>query len=173
MDDIVQETFSCPICFEILRNPVTTLCGHNYCKECLVGESCAICRSQINPNHYSINYQLRNFLEHLNRKKQQENHQKYKMQIEEAISDIDNPFLQINNFRRKRKSCELDIYANKYITSEYANHTSHLNLNKTIVEELNNPFFYIQPTNRNGIGTDFNNVIDLLNRFEKQLNMFS
>lgn len=30
-----QEQFSCSICMELLRDPVTIPCGHNYCMECI------------------------------------------------------------------------------------------------------------------------------------------
>ncbi|XP_063050784.1 tripartite motif-containing protein 29-like [Engraulis encrasicolus] len=29
-----EESFSCPVCLELLRDPVTILCGHNFCMSC-------------------------------------------------------------------------------------------------------------------------------------------
>lgn len=53
-----KKTYSksgCPVCFEnILVNPVETLCGHTFCKECLNSwlsreNSCPMCR-KFNPS---------------------------------------------------------------------------------------------------------------------------
>ncbi|XP_028986612.2 tripartite motif-containing protein 16-like [Betta splendens] len=32
---IEQDQFSCPVCLEILRDPVTVPCGHSYCLDCI------------------------------------------------------------------------------------------------------------------------------------------
>uniref|UniRef100_A0A673MTD2 E3 ubiquitin-protein ligase TRIM11-like n=2 Tax=Sinocyclocheilus rhinocerous TaxID=307959 RepID=A0A673MTD2_9TELE len=54
-----QEQFSCPICMDLLRDPVTIPCGHNYCLECIKSYweqknqkklcSCPECRQTFSP----------------------------------------------------------------------------------------------------------------------------
>ncbi|XP_058249455.1 tripartite motif-containing protein 60-like, partial [Hemibagrus wyckioides] len=54
-----QDQFSCSICLEILKDPVTIHCGHSYCKVCINGHwdqedvkmvySCPQCRDTFTP----------------------------------------------------------------------------------------------------------------------------
>jgi len=64
---ILEEFFTCPICMEILENPITTICGHNYCKKCInqILYYCPICKKEINFSESNINYQLKNIIESL------------------------------------------------------------------------------------------------------------
>ena len=46
----LRELFECPLCLAVLRNPITTFCGHSFCDACLTralktAQVCPLCRA--------------------------------------------------------------------------------------------------------------------------------
>jgi hypothetical protein len=73
----MEGDFSCPICFELMTQPVTLACGHNYCKKCCIKVSsmvylrwrCPTCRASVSKTTFRVNCLLadvirRSFPEH-------------------------------------------------------------------------------------------------------------
>ncbi|CAF0834909.1 unnamed protein product [Didymodactylos carnosus] len=71
---IFDELCQCPICLKLLVEPITTICGHNYCLSCLkhllassnLEKTCPLCRenlSYLKNSRITINFILRNLLE--------------------------------------------------------------------------------------------------------------
>ncbi|XP_076126875.1 E3 ubiquitin/ISG15 ligase TRIM25-like [Alosa pseudoharengus] len=54
-----EESFTCPVCLDLLKDPVTILCGHNFCMRCIKGcwdqedqkgvYSCPLCKHTFTP----------------------------------------------------------------------------------------------------------------------------
>ena len=50
VDDELREQLECNVCTDVFLDPVTTPCGHTFCKECLsravdVRNTCPVCRT--------------------------------------------------------------------------------------------------------------------------------
>ncbi|XP_053482627.1 E3 ubiquitin-protein ligase TRIM35-like [Ictalurus furcatus] len=65
-----EEDFSCPVCFEIFKNPVLLQCSHSVCKACLEqywetkgSRDCPVCRKRASLSPPPINFALRNLCE--------------------------------------------------------------------------------------------------------------
>lgn len=66
----LQEDVTCPICMEILQDPVTIDCGHNFCLHCItqVGEisknmKCPLCKCSVDKNNFRPNKLLASLAE--------------------------------------------------------------------------------------------------------------
>lgn len=59
MEHLIEKEFECQICLELFVEPVTTLCGHTFCRICLIKFlntklNCPICRKPILQNIESL-----------------------------------------------------------------------------------------------------------------------
>ncbi|XP_073687335.1 tripartite motif-containing protein 16-like [Garra rufa] len=73
---VAQDQFTCPVCLDLLKDPVTTACGHSYCKSCITDcwneedqkgvYSCPQCRQTFSPRPaLATNVLLAEMLENL------------------------------------------------------------------------------------------------------------
>ncbi|XP_024524849.1 LON peptidase N-terminal domain and RING finger protein 1-like isoform X1 [Selaginella moellendorffii] len=64
------DDFDCTLCLKLLYNPVTTPCGHSFCRACLLqaldhGNKCPMCRTVlfVNPKTYPVSVTLNNVIQ--------------------------------------------------------------------------------------------------------------
>ncbi|KAL5722963.1 hypothetical protein ACHQM5_006416 [Ranunculus cassubicifolius] len=65
-----SDEFDCTLCLKLLYEPITTPCGHSFCRSCLFqsmdhGNKCPMCRTVlfISPKTYSISVTLKNIIQ--------------------------------------------------------------------------------------------------------------
>lgn len=72
VNPIDMSDFECSLCFRLFYQPITTICGHTYCKNCLISslqysKNCPLCRAKLfdHPSQFnhSINIVLANLIE--------------------------------------------------------------------------------------------------------------
>ncbi|XP_055972117.1 tripartite motif-containing protein 5-like [Sorex fumeus] len=71
----LQEDVTCPICLELLREPLSLDCGHSFCQACITASSqessqagknsCPVCRTIYDPENMRPNRHLTNLVERL------------------------------------------------------------------------------------------------------------
>nr|XP_055066315.1 zinc-binding protein A33-like [Misgurnus anguillicaudatus] len=78
MDLLSEEDLTCPVCYEIFKDPVFLSCGHNVCKECLQqlwktknDQQCPICRRRSSKDDPPGNLVLKNICESFSQKRNQ------------------------------------------------------------------------------------------------------
>lgn len=110
--------FDCPICFDTMIDPITTICGHNFCKYCLYScqmSNCPVCRCPIDSFDYQINTGLKSIIEYvksmdqnildsnLNSSKNETNKSKYKVPEEflQGQTDLISKFNSLKRFKKR------------------------------------------------------------------------
>jgi hypothetical protein len=66
-NNLLEELFTCPICYSVMTDPVTTICGHNFCLTCITmnQNECAYCRRKLTKQEITPNYQIKENIEKL------------------------------------------------------------------------------------------------------------
>ena len=86
-DLITDDDFECKLCFELMFNPVTTPCGHVFCRDCLFrtidhSPNCPVCRLSLTPyvsaGKKDVTQVLNQMLELFFEEKHKANQSKYK-----------------------------------------------------------------------------------------------
>jgi hypothetical protein len=74
--NMLEELFTCPICYSVMNEPVTTICGHNFCQACInmSGNECPICRKKLSKYEITPNYQIKDNIEKLKKLTQDSQH---------------------------------------------------------------------------------------------------
>ncbi|CAI2371864.1 unnamed protein product [Moneuplotes crassus] len=91
----VDDNLVCPICLDLLFEPVCTMCGHTFCKACLTEDfkKCPLCSEHCFMNDAKVNIALRNVIEKSfpkRVKKRQYYHDKRVKELEEELKEKDN-----------------------------------------------------------------------------------
>jgi len=90
--------FECSLCFRLFCKPVSTSCGHTYCKNCLFAALrynllCPLCRTKLESPikfKYSVNIVLMNVLEkHFQDAYKQREQEEEKMEDHESLANRD------------------------------------------------------------------------------------
>ncbi|KAM4845269.1 tripartite motif-containing protein 6 [Thomomys bottae] len=75
--DYIQEEVTCPICLELLTEPLSIDCGHSFCKACIIRNSeesvyypkdknsCPVCKASFQPGSLRPNRHLANIVKRL------------------------------------------------------------------------------------------------------------
>lgn len=91
---ILEEYFLCPICIEIMKNPITTVCGHNFCRDCIDQrlKYCPICKKDVDFSEKIINYTLKNVIESIKNLNYEELKTKFFPEIKSEENQLNKEF---------------------------------------------------------------------------------
>ncbi|KAI8516051.1 Breast cancer 1, early onset [Branchiostoma belcheri] len=66
---LMQKNLECPICLDLLKNPVSTRCNHQFCRFCILkaltgkqSVSCPLCKEEVTKRSLQDNSQLQQII---------------------------------------------------------------------------------------------------------------
>ncbi|XP_062043131.1 E3 ubiquitin-protein ligase TRIM31 [Lepus europaeus] len=129
--DLQQEVI-CPICLEILQDPVTTDCGHNFCLQCITQVSeasadffkCPLCNSSVRKNAFTRNWLLVNLVDRI----QAMDPSEMRPEVEEEEEEMRCP----KHGEKLHYFCELD---GKFLCVVCCGSKDHKSHNTSLIEE--------------------------------------
>ena len=68
IEKILKDNCTCPICLELFIEPISLLCGHSICNDCIIplnrkyNPKCPVCKQKFKLNSFSKNISLQNLL---------------------------------------------------------------------------------------------------------------
>eukprot|EP01132_Coremiostelium_polycephalum_P002491 gene2491-3083_t len=70
VEESSDDSLSCPICLDMLKEPFISKCGHSYCYQCITTHlskhhNCPLCSNYLNRDQIFPNFALNNFVEKL------------------------------------------------------------------------------------------------------------
>lgn len=102
---LLEELFSCPICLDVMENPTTTKCGHNFCGNCIKKNNfeCAVCRTPLLQSELTVNYQIKKSIETMRGMDAEEIKNRY-FAIQQQQGQTNNPQISQNSQNLKLNS---------------------------------------------------------------------
>jgi len=111
---IETSDLECSLCFRLFCRPVSTPCGHTYCKSCLLSALqysllCPLCRCKLEPPtkyKYSINIVILNLLEkHFKEEHEQRDKEEEEDEEQEKQNAAENPTLELEDYYTRWSNC--------------------------------------------------------------------
>ena len=152
--NIIESEFECLICMDILLEPVTTICGHTFCRYCLIqylkeNKNCPLCRKPIfqSVDNLSKNIILENIIK-----------KKYPSKYEKKQKDLSLALEKINKESRgKHKDVptifieQLYVWPNLVREIKFKKNTNRLdelsNIQTIQLSSINNSILVVIPKN--------------------------
>jgi tetratricopeptide (TPR) repeat protein len=154
-DNEIVDPLCCPVCEDVLKYPVTSLCGHTYCRECCFGRTkCIVCGQKFPIINTAI-------LHNNNKQHEPNNHQQQQQQQQPSASSSTTT-ITANNINHMPSTTIVN--KNSTITSELSSINGNENENSVDMSNLSDVDMYHMSNDSETFGIGFEQDI-LIRRF--------